>query len=73
MLNVFLFFCFFCLSELILEHKFIWTQDIFVTTYYIASLELIYMTNTVERQWLEHLWEHENLFETGVVRAIDGL
>ena len=29
--------------------------------------------NTVELQWLEHLWEYENLFETGVVRAIEGL
>ena len=25
--------------------------------------------NTVELQWLEHLWDHENMFETGVVRA----
>ena len=23
----------------------------------------------VELQWLEHLWNHENMFETGVVRA----
>ena len=23
--------------------------------------------NTVELQWLEHLWNHENMFETGVV------
>ena len=27
---------------------------------------------TVELQWLEHLWAHENLFETGVVRANEG-
>ena len=25
--------------------------------------------NTVELQWLEHLGDHENMFETGVVRA----
>ena len=25
---------------------------------------------TVELQWLEHLWNHENMFETGVVRAM---
>ena len=25
--------------------------------------------NTVELQWLEHLWNHENMFEKGVVRA----
>ena len=24
---------------------------------------------TVEFQWLEHLWNHEKMFETGVVRA----
>ena len=24
---------------------------------------------TVELQWLEHLWNHENMFEKGVVRA----
>ena len=24
---------------------------------------------TVELQWLEHLWNHDNMFETGVVRA----
>ena len=26
---------------------------------------------TVEPQWLEHLWDHGNLFETWVVRAIE--
>ena len=25
--------------------------------------------STVEFQWLEHLWNHENMFETGIVRA----
>ena len=28
---------------------------------------------TVKLQWLEHLWDHENQFETGVFRAIEGL
>ena len=27
---------------------------------------------TVELQWLEHLWDHENQFEAGVVRATEG-
>ena len=27
------------------------------------------INNTVEFHWLEHLWDHENMFETGVVRA----
>ena len=31
------------------------------------------LLTTVELQWLEHLWDYENLFETGVVRAIEGL
>ena len=32
-----------------------------------------FMINTVELQWLEHLWDYENVVETGVVRAIKGL
>ena len=28
---------------------------------------------TVELKWLEHLWDHENLFETGVVRVNESL
>ena len=32
-----------------------------------------YTQYTVELQWLEHLWDYENLFETRVVRAIEGL
>ena len=27
---------------------------------------------TVEPQWIEHLWDHGNLFETWVVRATEG-
>ena len=26
---------------------------------------------TVKFQWLEHFWNHENVFETGVVRATE--
>ena len=26
---------------------------------------------TVELQWLEHVWNHENMFETGLVRTIE--
>ena len=25
--------------------------------------------NTVELQWLKHLWNHENTFQTGVLQA----
>ena len=28
---------------------------------------------TVELQWLEHLWDNGNLFETWVVRATEGV
>ena len=30
---------------------------------------LLIFIYTVELQWLEHLWDHENMFETRVVRA----
>ena len=26
-------------------------------------------TDVADASWLEHLWNHENMFETGVVRA----
>ena len=35
------------------------------TFYYVVAY-------TVETQWLEHLWDHGNLFETWVVRATEG-
>ena len=35
--------------------------------------QLLYLNmhnqDTVELQWLKHLWDHEYMFETGVVRA----
>ena len=34
-----------------------------------SVLSKLFYINTVELQWLEHLWNHENMFETGVVRA----
>ena len=30
---------------------------------------LVNCVHTVELQWLEHLWDHENMFGTKVVRA----
>ena len=33
---------------------------------FIFIIEFVY---TVELQWLEHLWDHEIVFETEVVRA----
>ena len=31
--------------------------------------ETIKISSTAELQWLEHLWDYENMFETGVVLA----
>ena len=37
------------------------------TVHFLTECMLI-VANTVELQWLKHLWDHENMFETGVVR-----
>ena len=37
---------------------------------YVMQAVVEIMASTVEIQWLEHLWNHENMFDTGVVRAI---
>ena len=34
---------------------------------------ILFTLTIVELQWLEHLWDYEIVFETGVVRAIEGL
>ena len=34
-----------------------------------SDLSFCVTTYSVELQWLEHLWNHENMFETGVIRA----
>ena len=39
------------------------------TYHYIVSKCRLGLQNTVELRWLEHLWNHENIFETGVVQA----
>ena len=36
---------------------------------YVSSCLSAPHVSTVELQWLELLWNHENMFETGVVRA----
>ena len=39
----------------------------------IAPMRLLYQNvsiTKVELQWLEHPWNHENMFETGVVRVV---
>ena len=32
-------------------------------------VQISFTIATVELQWLEHLWDHENMFEARVVRA----
>ena len=39
---------------------------------FLSHFENETLLNTVELQWLEDLWNHENMFETGVVRANEG-
>ena len=36
---------------------------------FVHQLYLDLDHNIVELQWLEHLWNHENMFATAVVRA----
>ena len=38
----------------------------------VLILPTVKILHTVELQWLEHLWDHENEFETGVVRGNEG-
>ena len=44
---------------------------VLICIHWESSCNDMYMIlqNTVELQWLEHIWDHENVFETGVVRA----
>ena len=43
------------------------TADIFVFSTFTYAQQSI--QDTVDLQWLEHFWDHENMFETGVVQA----
>ena len=51
----------------------LWPVDSFIHVYsfdkFICRFKFISIT--VELQWLEHFWNHENMFETGVVRAYE--
>ena len=44
----------------------------FFPKYFSGNTTVMYGLTTVELQWLEHLWNPENMFETGVVRANEG-
>ena len=41
---------------------------IYVAKVCVFLKHLSSIITTVELQWLEHLWNHENMFETGMVR-----
>ena len=43
-----------------------------VTFRRLIYLDTVSISNTVEPQWFEHLWDHGNLFETWAVRATEG-
>ena len=44
-----------------------WSECIF-SCIKINKLSLLpLLTRTIELQWLEHLWDHKNMFEIGVV------
>ena len=40
-----------------------------VSVQFWRVVSALFILDTVEHQWLEHLWDHENMFETGVVRV----
>ena len=44
----------------------------FILLFWILHYVVYVKITTVELQWLEHLWNHENMFETWVVRASEG-
>ena len=51
-------------------------EDFYKETYenYNTQCSFYYKEEgTVELKWLKHLWDYENLLETGVVQAIEGL
>ena len=44
----------------------------FVIVPALENIKSLKWENTVKSQWLEHLWDHVNSFETWVVRATEG-
>ena len=57
------------------RHLTMFTSD-FLTKRNVNLMEMLVIkeeeANTVELQWIEHLWDHGKLFETWVVRATEG-
>ena len=66
-------------ASLLLVYKIVYCRVAVSFPGYISSSNRLnwhkhppHFVHTVELQWLEHLWDHENKFETGVVRANEG-
>ena len=55
-------------TKLVLLIKFD-TQNILILLNAPGALHFAKGGITVDLKWLEHLWNHENSFETGVVQA----
>ena len=43
----------------------------FFNFYKTDGASFLKLVSTVELQWFEHLWNHENIFETGVIRGCE--
>ena len=48
------------------------SQCSLLTMLSVNTILVYFMTNTVEPQWHEHLWDHGNSFDTWVIRATEG-
>ena len=62
----------------VFPHRVFWVGSAFELCQFLRILLLAFRRNkfqifaiTVEIQWLEQLWNHENMFETGEVRAYE--
>ena len=75
--RVLVMFCHECFSMVSMTHfPFLFSYIYIIYVYDFALIVSYFRCNvllcTVEPQWLEHLWDHGNVFETWVVRATEG-
>ena len=47
-----------------------WNCSICAVADHIVLVEIKLQVNTVELQWLEQLWNHENMYETRVIAVV---
>ena len=68
----FSFFFFIFTLFIVLFIYFFWHEVFPQPSNFACSLATCFhLATTVELQWLKHLWNHENMFETGVFYAIE--